>query len=656
MKGMFVILALVATSAQGMQMQSHARGNPIRKVVTMLQKIEAKVKEEGEKEAELHEKAMCECKTGIAEYTQSISDGEAKTEQLAASLESGAGALSQLKTDLANHKADREAAKDALAEALGMREKEAAAFGAVKAEAEANMAAVGKAVAAIEKNAAASFLQSDSAQVLRDLANSNQAMMAESRTEVLAFLSNTDESTGGEIVGILKQLGDEMKADLKEATAAEEKAIANYDGLTGDKNAEVAELTKAIEDKITRVGETGVAIADMKNDAKDTADKLVEDKKFLVDLKAECEKKENEWDAVKKERQAELLALADTIKMLNDDDALELFKKTLPSAASSFLQVTVTASAQKARALAVLHAAMKAGKPTRHMDLIALVLHGKTADMTKVIAMIDEMVAVMGTEQTDDDEKKAYCNKELDSAEDKVKGFMLQIKDADAAVKDAKETIATLEGEIVALTGGILMLDRSVKEATEQRKKENAAFKVVKAGNAAAGKLLGMAKDRLSEFYGFVQVAAAPTAFLQVRRTTEQKGNAGGGGVIAMLDALAAELEKETAVASATENDAQADYEKYIADSKTMRADNSAILEDKTAAKADAEGALQGHQDVMEGAFGKLKGSNDQLKAIHKDCDWLLANYDARKEARADEVDALGKAKAVLSGADLVQE
>jgi len=658
MKGMIVSLALFATGAQGvhMTMTSHARANPIRKVVTMLQKIEAKVKEEGEQEAELHEKAMCECKNGIAEYTQSISDGEAKTDQLAASLESGAGALSQLKTDLANHKADREAAKDALAEALGMREKEAAAYGAVKAEAEANMAAVAKAVAAIEKGAAASFLQSDSASVLRDLANSNQAMMAESRSEVLAFLSsNTDESTGSEITGILKQLGDEMKADLKEATAAEEKAIANYDGLTADKNAEVAELTKAIEDKITRVGETGVAIADMKNDAKDTADKLVEDKKFLVDLTAECSKKEKEWDAVKKERQAELLALADTIKMLNDDDALELFKKTLPSAASSFLQLTVSASAQKARALSVLHAAMKAGKPTRHMDLIALVLHGKSVDMSKVIKMIDEMVAVMDTEQSDDDEKKTYCNKELDSAEDKVKGFMLQIKDADAAVKDAKETIATLEAEIVALTGGLLMLDKSVTEATEQRKKENAAFKVVKAGNAAAAKLIGMAKDRLSEFYG-LQVTATPTAFLQATQQTTVYKSKEAGGVIGMMDALAAELEKETAVATANENDAQGDYEKFIADSKTMRADNSAILEDKGAAKADAEGALGGHQDVVEGAFGKLKGSNDQLKAIHKDCDWLLANYDARKEARADEVDALGKAKAVLSGADLVQE
>jgi len=512
-------------------------------------------------------------------------------------------------------------------------------------------------VGAIEKNAAASFLQSDAAGVLRNLVNSNQDMMADSRTEVLSFLSNADGSEGsGEIVGVLKQLGDEMAADLKVATEAEEKAIANYDALTADKNAEIAELTKAIEDKITRVGEGGVAIADMKADAKDTAEKLAEDKKFIVDLKAECEKKAKDWEAVKKERAAELLALADTIKMLNDDDALELFKKTLPSAAASFMQVSVSASTQKARALSMLHAAMKTGRPTRHIDLIAMVLHGKTADMTKVIKMIDEMVSVLGQEQKDDDEKKDYCNTEIDAAEDKLKADQLAIKDADTAIKDAKETIATLESEMIALTGGLLMLDKAVTEATAQRKKENEAFKVVKAGNAAASKLLGMAKDRLAQFYGFAQVAAAPTAFLQVRRTTEQKGNEGGGGVIAMLTALDAELEKETAVAQANEDDAQADYEKYIADSKTMRTDNGKILEDKTAAKADAEGALQGHQDVLEGAFTKLKGANDQLKVLHKDCDWLLANFDSRKEARADEVDALGKAKAVLSGADLVQE
>ena len=70
--------------------------------------------------------------------------------------------------------------------------------------------------------------------------------------------------------------------------------------------------------------------------------------------------------------------------------ALELFKKTLPSAASSFMQLTVSAQATKARALATLHQAMQTGKPSTRIDLIALVLHGKTTDMTKVIKMVSE--------------------------------------------------------------------------------------------------------------------------------------------------------------------------------------------------------------------------------------------------------------------------
>jgi hypothetical protein len=311
--------------------------------------------------------------------------------------------------------------------------------------------------------------------------------------------------------------------------------------------------------------------------------------------------------------------------------------------------------------LAALHAAQKKGRQTRHIDLISLVLDSKsTADMTKVIKMIDEMVGVLGTEQTDDDNKKAYCEKELDIAEDKSKGFMQMIRDADTAVKDAKETIKTLESEITALIGGLAMMDQAVKEATAQRKKENEAFKVLESSNTMAGALIEKAKKRLKQFYG-VQVEVEVTSFLQVRREIPsfletKRESTQANNVIAMMDALSADLEKETAVAKSEEMNAQADYEKFMADSKQKRIDDSALIEDKEAAKADALGVQQTHEDNMEAALEKLKGSNNQLKVLHKDCDWLLSNYDTRTQARADEVDALKKAKAVLSGADFVQE
>jgi exonuclease VII small subunit len=400
-------------------------------------------------------------------------------------------------------------------------------------------------------------------------------------------------------------------------------------------------LTTAIEDKITRIGESGLKIEDLKADSKDTAEKIVADKKFLADLKVECADKEKAWDAESKERQAELLAIAETITMLNSDEALELFKKTLPSSAS-LLQLTDRASAVKARALEMIHNAQKSARPMQHLDMIALALHGRTSDFSKVIGMIDEMVSVLKSEQKDDNEKKDYCNHEIDATEDKIKILVQQGKDAEAAIADAKETVATLESEIAALEAGLKELDESVDSATTQRKKENTAWKELQASNTAAMDLIEMAKNRLQKFYN-----PKLAKFLQV-----QKSGEAATGVMAMMDSLVAELEKETTVAEANEKDAQSDYEKFMADSKAMRIENSKLVEDKTAAKADAIGATETHEENLGVAQKKNKGAEDQLGVLHQDCDWLLSNFDSRKEARADEIESLKKAKAVLSGAD----
>merc|ERR1719346_924592 len=166
------------------------------------------------------------------------------------------------------------------------------------------------------------------------LASSKRDMMDDDRQDLIAFLSNSQGADyapqSGQIVGILKQMGDEMAAGLADATKAEEAAIASYEKLMAAKKKEVNALTKEIEIKLTRIGDLGVEIAEMKNDLGDTQEALVEDKKFLANLEENCEKKKKEWEVIVKTRAEELAALADTIKVLNDDDALELFKKTLP--------------------------------------------------------------------------------------------------------------------------------------------------------------------------------------------------------------------------------------------------------------------------------------------------------------------------------------
>merc|ERR1719231_75630 len=144
-----------------------------------------------------------------------------------------------------------------------------------------------------------------------------------------------------------------MEADFGDATKEENGAIKSFTELEAAKKKEIAALTKSIESKTSRLGEISVKIAETENDLEDTKEGLEEDKKFYKDLDKNCALKQTEWEAYKKMQAQELVALADTIKVLNDDDALDLFKKTLPSA-SSFMQLQVTNKMLKKQALSAL--------------------------------------------------------------------------------------------------------------------------------------------------------------------------------------------------------------------------------------------------------------------------------------------------------------
>jgi len=281
---------------------------------------------------------------------------------------------------------------------------------------------------------------------------SSDNMIEADRQEILEFLSAGQSSEyapqSGEIVGILKQLMETFAKDLAEETAAEEAAVKAYEELVSAKKKEISALTSAVEAKTVQSGELAVSIVNMKNDLSDTEDALLADKQFLEDLSKNCEAKAAEWDEIVKTRAEEVKAISETIRVLNDDEALGLFKSTLPSAASSLIQVKVSAASLQARALAILHGTQHSTRtPSRHLDFIALALHGKKIEMAKVIGMIDEMVALLKKEQTSDDEKKSYCLSEFDTSDDKKKGLERAVSDSEASIASAEESIATLTAD-----------------------------------------------------------------------------------------------------------------------------------------------------------------------------------------------------------------
>jgi len=293
-------------------------------------------------------------------------------------------------------------------------------------------------------------------------------------------------------------------------------------------------------------------------------------------------------------------------------------------------------------------------------------------------------------EQAEDDEKKEWCEAEFDKTEDTKKVLEQDKSDLETAIDDASESITNLKAEIEALDDGIKALDKEVGDATGTRKEENEDFKATYAANTAAVDILKFAKNRLNKFYnpklykppakrelseedqitlnmggslaptaapggiagtgiGLVQAAPPPPPAANLAYKTKGEESS---GVIQMIDTLVNDVEKENQVMKLEEEDAQDDYEKFMADAKEKRAADSKSMSDAEGSLAETDEQMVTDKGTLKNKETELMETDKYLSGLHADCDFLIKYYDMRKEARTGEIDAMGKAKDVLNGAD----
>merc|ERR1719163_1657142 len=357
---MLKTVALLALLGVASSAETKLHGNPIRRVVTMLQEMQKSVEKQGETEKELYDKFMCYCETTDGELATSIDQGNTKVSELSSQLEEDTASKAQMDQDVAQHKSDRAEAEKAIEESTSMREKEAAEFAASSGEMKANIQAMTSAVAALKKGLSASFLQTQSGAVIRNIVAHTPLLDDTQRDVLMSFLQSGDQTGEGggtdQIVGIVETMLEEMQGDLKESTDSEAAAVATYNGLMKSKNDEASFATKAIETKMARSGELAVAMATGGADLESSKDALAEDTNMKASLAKTCADKTKEFVERRSNNAEEVTALSETIKILNDDDALDLFKKTMPSApaAPAFLQTRVVSKRQTSRLQNVL--------------------------------------------------------------------------------------------------------------------------------------------------------------------------------------------------------------------------------------------------------------------------------------------------------------
>eukprot|EP00448_Togula_jolla_P020656 CAMPEP_0170582070 /NCGR_PEP_ID=MMETSP0224-20130122/7382_1 /TAXON_ID=285029 /ORGANISM="Togula jolla, Strain CCCM 725" /LENGTH=723 /DNA_ID=CAMNT_0010905259 /DNA_START=42 /DNA_END=2213 /DNA_ORIENTATION=+ len=677
-------IRLASTALRADEIEAASK-NPIRKVVQLLEGMAKKVAEEGEEEEKLYKKFACYCTRGVADLQESISSNDAKVPALQSDIESSESSVAKFKEDVKQHQNDRTSAEKAMQEATAIREKEHAKFQEESGELQGYVDALAKAIPAVTTGMAGTKLlqTGTTAAQLRRAASSDNRLTDDDRDSVISFLSGGADSgseyvpSSLEVVGILKQMEGDFKKDLATVMSTEEEAAKLYENLMAAKKQEVLSLGASIEKKLARIGDLEIQVVHMKQGLTEAEALLIEDSKFLKDLQGDCGSKQSEWEERKKLRAEELQAIHETIKILNDDDALDLFKKTLPN--PSLLQMDAGREHARARAVGLLQSARGAGdggEERPEVRFLEMALQGKKVDFSKVVTLIDNMVNLLAQEQADDDHKKEYCNKQIDAVEDKAKIVSKSVEDLEASIEDRDELIATLTDDLKALNAEMAELDKMAVEATEQRKEENEDFTRLMSENTEAKELLQYAKNRLNKFYnpnlykkpaqseaGDASEAEAEAAPALIQRRAEpgpkpvtwdgyKTKSTGTSNVISMLDLLIRDLTKEMTVAETSEEHSQKEYEGFMQDSASKRAKLVQAVNIKASAKADNEEMKTQEEGDHKSQVQELSAVKQFEHQLHAECDWLLQNFDLRKTARADEVDNLKRAKAVLQGAD----
>lgn len=511
--------------------------NPIRKITAMLEDMQKELMREKELEGETFEKAMCACQTGEADLKKAIEDATATVAHLTSDLEEESASKARLDQDLKEHYASKSQATADLDKASTLRSKESEAFSKHAQMAKFSIDALGKAIPQLEGGVtAAAFMQQDDSPDLRRVIEVTRLLTPGQREQVLSFLDDgLDGSSGApsapvaEIVGVLKGLKDDMTKDFDSASSTEKSSALGFGELKTAKSAEISAASEAIITKEKQAGKLALSIATNKDSLDDSNKELGDAQKYLKDLTDSCSRKAGERDMRAKMRADEISAISQAISILTSDDALDTFKKAVPSAAllakkrKTYEAALVQAGAGHPGLLKAQGMVMRLAKKhaSANYDMLLMALNNEihsasfqpaeeedkgavayAGSAEKVVTeMVDHMVHTLHDEDVEDEHKKDFCANETEKTNELKQEKEDLSASLSANIEEFKDAIANLVAEIKNLNSEVNANDKEVFEATELRQKEHQEFIDSFSTMDTAKRLIDKAANRLHDFY-----------------------------------------------------------------------------------------------------------------------------------------------------------
>jgi len=281
----------------------------------------------------------------------------------------------------------------------------------------------------------------------------------------------------------------------------------------------------------------------------------------------------------------------------------------------------------------------------------------------KVIIMIDEMIGLLRTEEQEDNEHRDRCENSQNANSNELDDLKSNIEKTKKSIKRMKNTKKELEGEIKTLKGDIKNTKKDMKELLKMRNEAVEEFRQALKDDSDSVALIKKAIVALSKYYKNNKIAMPalvqkkgpeyaedPDKAPDATFASSDSRKSETGGILAILEMLAEDLEKEMAEGRADDADAQAKYdEQNGALQKSLDAQNAQKASTETEL-ADLEEKISAYEDHQEEKEADEKAELDTGKSLNTDCEWVKTHFKSRREKRKVEIQGLVDAKAFLAG------
>jgi len=678
-------LLLIATSLVA---QTLAKDKQIEKVVSLLTDLKAKVASDGKSEMKSYDKFACWCEDTLSEKATAISDGKTEVEDLTNTIVKTKGDLGVHRTEISQLKKDIAANIESQRESTEVREKEAKEYQENKLEAEQCIGALEAAIKVLQGSSSSAkkgFLETlQEAQVLSVVAGIRNVLrepfvtrfVADKDLEVVRrFVDHPENYVGGrseylsaaqiaqnpfgdyapqstQVQGVLKGMYDSFTGDLEKANAEEAGKVKSFEELMETKKKELKTLETTLEKQTMDEAQKTKLLADSKVELDDAKDQVKADENLFAESKDSCQKKAADWAERTRLRTEELQGINKAIEILTSEQAKEAFKKS----GKSFLQFRADHWSRRVLDISKAYSRLRSVATNyRSLSLarIAVALH-TTGPFDKVIGSIDSMIAKLREEEQEDIKHRDSCQGSQSKNKNNMEDLNYDITKIGDAIKRVEDDMVDDQKKLDKLAQEVNASKTEMDDLKDLRQQNHDKFVQSIKDDADAVKLIQEAIDALTKFYNenkFLQQSK------QVQPETNWKSGKHSGrssessGIIAILDMLKEDLEKEIETARKDEAEDVDIFEKdRAALQDSIDAQQTALTETKKVV-AEKEIKKTRLEEKSEQKNGDLDGEKDKKAALETECAWVEKHFADRRKKRKAEIAGLVDAKNFLAGA-----